>query len=55
MKLEFFDRFSQNIQISNFIKNGSRVIPGGWMDRETDMTKLRVTFCNVANIHKHKS
>ena len=27
----------------------------GQMDRETDTTQLTVTFCNVANIHKHKS
>jgi hypothetical protein len=54
MKLEVFDKFSNNTQISNFMKNGTRVIPyiraDGQMDRETDMAKLIVAFCNVASI-----
>ena len=35
MKLEFFDRFLKNTQISNFMKNGSQVIPCRWMDKWT--------------------
>jgi len=47
MKLEFFDRFSENIQISDFMK----IRPVGaelfHADRQTDMTKLIVTFRNL--------
>jgi hypothetical protein len=31
-----FDRFSKNTQISNFMKNGSRVMPCGWVDIWTE-------------------
>jgi len=49
--------FSTNVfeKYSNFIKchenpsSGSRVVPCGQTDRQTDMTKLIVAFRNCAN------
>jgi hypothetical protein len=45
-----------NIRIYQNLSNGSRVFPCGQTDRETDgqtyMTKLIVTFKNVANAPK---
>jgi len=39
MKPEFsrkiFEKFS-NIRVYKNVKNGSRVVPRGWMDRQTD-------------------
>ena len=44
------DRFSKNYQIQNFIK----LCPeGAETDRQTDRTKLTVTFRNFANAPKN--
>ena len=45
--LNFLDTFSENTQISNFMKmsSGRQVVPC----RQIDMMKLRVTFHNFAN------
>ena len=52
MKLALLDRFSKNIQISNFIK----IRPVGAQlyhtDERTDMTKLKAAFRNFANVPK---
>jgi hypothetical protein len=52
MKLEFFDRFSKNTQVSNFIK----ILPMGaelfHADGRIDMTRLLVAFRNFANASK---
>jgi len=58
MKVEFFDRFSKNPQISNFMKIrqvGAEFHADGWTDRRTDMTKLMATFRNIANAPKNWS
>jgi hypothetical protein len=47
--LNFFDRFSKNTQIPDFIRSrplGAEIFNA---DRQTGMTKLRVAFCNFAN------
>jgi hypothetical protein len=52
MKLEFIDRFSKNIQLSNFIK----ILPVGaellHADRGTDMKKVIVPFRNFTKAPK---
>ena len=53
MKLEFFfDSYSKNLQISNFMK----ICPVGAelfrVDRWTDMTKLIVAFCSFVSVPK---
>jgi len=51
--------FSTNFRkILKFHENtsfGSRVVPGGRMDRRADTTKLRVVFRNFANASKMSS
>jgi hypothetical protein len=53
--LKFLDRFSNNVQISNFIK----IRPVGaelfHADRRTDMPKLTVAFLNFANAPKNQT
>jgi hypothetical protein len=57
----FFDKFSKNTQISNFIKIRTMAteffFPFGRedADRRTDMTKLIVAFRNIANASKSDS
>jgi hypothetical protein len=64
MKLDFFERFSKNIQISNFMKIRSvgtelfhvDLQTDGQTDRQTykqaDITKLIITFRNYSNATK---
>jgi len=58
MILEFFDRFSKNTQISNFIKTRpvkAEVFHADrWTNRRTDMTRLIFTFRNFANAPKNQ-
>ena len=52
-KLYFLDRFSKNPQISSFIKIhlvGAGLFHAGW---RTDITKLIVTFRNLAKVPKN--
>ena len=51
-KFEFFDRFSKNTQISNFMK--IRPVGGELFhaDGQIDMTKVIVVFRNFANAPK---
>jgi len=61
--LSFLDRLSKNTQIPNFVKirpMGNELFHGGGRtdrqrerERETDMTKLIVTFHNFANAPKN--
>jgi hypothetical protein len=55
MKLEFsrqdFEK-SSNIKFHENSSIGSRVVPCGWADGRTDMTKLIVDFHNFANAPK---
>ena len=57
MELEFSPQFSNNIQISNFIKIrpvGTELFHADRQtDRKTDMTKVMVTFRNFANAPKN--
>jgi hypothetical protein len=59
MKLEFFDRFLINSQISNFMKIRPVVAElfhaDGTTDRQTDMTKLTVAFRNFPNAPKNEN
>jgi len=53
----FLDRFSINIQISNFMKTRAAgaffsMQTKGWTDVHRDMTKLIVAFRNFTNAHK---
>jgi hypothetical protein len=45
------DKFSKvvNHQISRKSSSGTRIVPCGWTDGQTDMTKLTVAFRNFAN------
>jgi hypothetical protein len=38
------------IKFHEYLCGGSRTVPCGWMDGETDMTKLGVAFCNFVNM-----
>jgi len=55
MKLEFpghiFEKYS-NIKFHKNPSSGSRVIPCGRTDGQTDTTKLTVAFCYFANESK---
>jgi len=51
--LNFLDRFSKNIQISNFTKIRPARAELFHADRWTDMTKLTVAYRNFANAHKN--
>ena len=54
-KFNFFDRFSKKHSNFNFHENlcsGSRVVPCGQMDRQTDMTKITIAFRNFTNTSK---
>ena len=56
MKLEFFRRIfeeSSNIKFYQNPSTGSRVIPCGQTDGQTDITKLIVAFRNFANAPKN--
>ena len=54
--MNFLDTFSEKAQISNFIKirpvAAELFHMDGRTDGETDMTKLIIAFCNVANALK---
>ena len=56
MKIEFsqqtFEKYS-NTKFNENQFNGSRVVPCGQTDRQTDMTKLIVAFRNFANAPKN--
>jgi len=57
MQLEFSQQIFEKSSNIKFIKNpfsgSSRDVPCGRTDRQTDMTKLRVTFCNFAKAPKN--
>ena len=50
----FLDIFSENIQVSNFMKIrpvGAEVYLANWQtDRQREKTKLLITSCNFANV-----
>ena len=48
-----FTTYVRNIKFHEKPSNGSRVVPCGQMDGQTDMTKLTITFRNFANAPKH--
>ena len=53
--LEFYQQIFEKYSNAKFHENrssGSRVVPCGRTDRQTDMTKLIVAFCYFANEHK---
>jgi hypothetical protein len=59
MKLEFFDRLSKNLLVSNFMKIrpvGAELRSDGWTDgwteEQTNMTNLIVSFRNFAKAPK---
>jgi hypothetical protein len=56
MKFEFsrhtFEK-SLNIEFHENPSRGCRVVPCGWTDGRTDMTKLIVAFLNFANAPKN--
>jgi hypothetical protein len=54
MKLEFFDRFSKNSQISDFMKIRRQPSHSMRTDGETVMTKLIFAFRNSANMPKKR-
>jgi len=55
-KLEFLNRLSENTQISHFMKicsvGAEFLHVDGRIDKQTDMTKLIVTFRNLVNATK---
>jgi hypothetical protein len=58
MKLNFLDRFFKKYSDIKFRKNlssGSRVVPCGQTDGQTDVMKLTVAFCNFANMPEIES
>ena len=54
--MTFFERFSKNIEIPNFMETrpvGAEMFHAdGWIGRQTDMTKLIDFFHNFANAPK---
>ena len=57
MQIEFSWQFLKNPQISNFMKIGqveAELYVGRQTDWWTDMIKLVVAFCNLANVPNHK-
>ena len=55
MKLQFSQQIFKKYSNIKFHKNpssGSRFVWRGWTDRQTDMTKLTIAFCNFANRSK---
>ena len=48
---QFFEKFSNTVFHEN-PSSGSRDVPFGPTDRQTDMTQLIVSFRNFANAHK---
>jgi hypothetical protein len=60
IKLEFSQHvFKEHSNINENLFSGSRVVPYGWMDRhtdrQTDMTKLTISFCNFGNTPKKEN
>jgi len=50
--LNLLDRFFKkptNIKCHENPSTGSQAVPCGWVDRQADMMKLIVAFCNFAN------
>ena len=43
---------SSNIKFKKNPSSGNRVVPCRWTDRQTEMIKIIVTFCNFANMPK---
>ena len=55
MKFEFSEQIFEKVSNIKFHQNptsGSRVVPCVQTDRQTDMTKLIVAFCNFVNAPK---
>ena len=53
MKLDFSKLIFKKYSNTKFHENppsGSQVVPCGQINGQTDMTKLRVTFCNFTNL-----
>jgi len=52
--MNFLDRFSKNphIKLQENPSGGILVVPCGQTDRQTDMTKLTITFRDFANAPK---
>jgi len=53
MKLEFSQQISEkysNIKFHKNLSSGSRVVPCGKTEGQTDMTKLTVAFRKFANV-----
>jgi len=56
MKLEFSRKVSEKYSYIKFHENlssGSRVVPGGWTERRSDMAMLTVAFRNFVNSPKN--
>jgi hypothetical protein len=54
MKLEFSDRFWKNNHMSNVMKIHPAAAELFHTDSQTDMTKLKVAFRNVAHMPKRE-
>jgi len=52
MELEFSWQIFEKNSLHENPSIGSRVVPCGWMDRRTDVTKLIIAFRNFANAPK---
>jgi hypothetical protein len=58
MKLELSRNVFEKISYTKFQQNpsgGSRVVPCGWTEGRTDVTKLTVAFCNFAKAPENKT
>jgi hypothetical protein len=57
MKVEFslqiFEKYS-NIKVHKHSSSGSGIVPCGWTEGRTDLTKLVVAFRNFVNAPKYK-